>query len=870
MEIKSTPSQVIAWNKEGLNEAIKSFPQVTPITEEMKITHAGVSRMVMLDRYSFKDTAKTTLEAGDLVVLTVKPDPSYPARGIGIIQEINWDEKQAIIYLEEEYRGALEKQAERDSGFVVRSIDSLDKPLEIFYEQIAHRNASGLSAIEATPEKSAESFDAFYHQLSNLNFVPAGRVLYGAGSQTDVTYFNCYVMPFIPDSREGIAEHRKEVMEIMSRGGGVGTNGSTLRPRNTLARGVNGKSSGSVSWLNDIAQLTHLVEQGGSRRGAQMIMLADWHPDIIEFIISKMQNPRMLRYLIEQTKDEQIKQLAEEKLKFIPLSPNEQIMHEQIVSYHERSDHGGFNPEIIAHSKASLRDGGNYEVHHEDFLTGANISVTITSDFMQAVENNEDWPLRFPDVENYSAEEMSAYNTQWPDVGDVREWEEMGYGVKTYRSIPARELWQLINICATYSAEPGIFFIDNANADTNAKAYGQKVVATNPCGEQPLAPYSVCNLAAINLANMANKEKQEVDFKKLKETVRVGVRMQDNVIDATPYFLEANRIQALGERRIGLGVMGLADLLIYTGHRYGSSEGNELIDQVFETIAVTAYETSIELAKEKGSFPYLIGENDADTQALRTRFTQTGYMQKMPEHIREGILTHGIRNSHLLTVAPTGSTGTMVGVATGLEPYFAFKYFRSGRLGKFIEVNAAIVQEYLDAHPTSNADNLPEIFVSAMELEPEEHVDVQTTIQRWVDSSISKTVNAPKGYTVQQVEKIYERLYSGGAKGGTVYVDGSRDSQVLTLKAEENEQDQAITLFEVDEQEIRVVDEVDELRQLVKKAENEHYLQRGHTDDVVFGSDVGDTCPICRQGLVEDIGGCNTCTNCSAQLRCGL
>ena len=141
-------------------------------------------------------------------------------------------------------------------------------------------------------------------------------MLYGA-LDTDVTYFNCYVMPFVADSREGISDHRKQVMEIMSRGGGVGTNGSTLRPRNTLARGVNGKSSGSVSWLDDIAKLTHLVEQGGSRRGAQMIMLADWHPDILEFIISKMQNPRILRFLLENTEEELIKELANEKLKFI-------------------------------------------------------------------------------------------------------------------------------------------------------------------------------------------------------------------------------------------------------------------------------------------------------------------------------------------------------------------------------------------------------------------------------------------------------------------------------------------------------------------------------------------------------------------------
>ena len=686
-------------------------------------------------------------------------------------------------------------------------------------------------------------------------------------SNTDVTYFNCYVMPFIPDSREGISDHRKEVMEIMSRGGGVGTNGSTLRPRNTLARGVNGKSSGSVSWLDDIAQLTHLVEQGGSRRGAQMIMLADWHPDIIEFIISKMQNPRVLQYLIEQTDDEQIKTLAKEKLKFTPLNQAEVTMYENIVRYKTMPGLGAFSEQNIKDAEAKLRDGGTYSVNNPDFLTGANISVTLTDDFMEAIEQDGDWTLKFPDVENYTPAEMAAYNAEWPDSGDVREWADKGYGIRDYRTIKAKELWKLINICATYSAEPGIFFIDNANKDTNAKAYGQKVVATNPCGEQPLAPYSVCNLAAVNLANMVNKDTHTVDYDQLIETVKTGVRMQDNVIDATPYFLEENKKQALGERRIGLGVMGLADLLIYTEQVYGSEEGNKIVDEVFKTIAVSAYEESIALAKEKGSFPFLIGETDEETKALRQKFVQTGYMQKMPEHIREGVLEHGIRNSHLLTVAPTGSTGTMVGVATGLEPYFAFKYFRSGRLGKFIEVNAEIVQEYLDAHPEADAENLPEFFAEAMSLAPEAHVDVQTTIQRWVDSSISKTVNAPKGYQVSQVQSIYERLYKGGAKGGTVYVDGSRDSQVLTLAAEENEAEN-IELFSMEE--ARIVDDSNELRQLVDQAESEHVKSQGHTDDVVFGSDIGDTCPICRSGIVQDIGGCNTCTNCNAQLRCGL
>lgn len=847
-----------------LNQDIKKFPQVYPITEDMHLEQTGVSRLVMLDRYAYKDNKQITLGIGDLIVLTVKNDPNYPARGIGQIQAIDWKQETAEILVEEEFRNALEKKDEQKTGIVTRRLVEIDKPLEIFYEQIAKRVAHSLAENDHTENTNTEK--DFYQQLKTMNFVPAGRVLYGAGSQANVTYFNCYVMPFVPDSRSGIAEHRKKVMEIMSRGGGVGTNGSTLRPRHAIVRGVNGKSSGAVSWLDDIAKLTHLVEQGGSRRGAQMIMLADWHPDIIEFIISKMQNPRILRFLLENMQDTQIQSLIKEKLKFTPLTDNEREMYRYISEQKEQADND-LPLTAIEEAQNLLRDGGRYSVNQPEFLSGANISITLTDDFMQAVENDESWELSFPDLLAYGPEEMNEYNNKWGEIGDVREWEKLGHAVTTYQKLPARELWKLITICATYSAEPGIFFIDNANDQTNAVSYGQKVVATNPCGEQPLAPYSVCNLGAINLANMTDKKSNEVDFDRLIHTVKIAVRMQDAVIDATPYFLAENKKQALGERRVGLGVMGLADLLIYTQKRYGSSEGNQLIDKIFQTIATTAYKESIELAKQKGSFPFLVGKTTEETAQLRKKFIHSGYMKAMPEEIRQAILKYGIRNSHLLTVAPTGSTGTMVGVATGLEPYFAFKYYRSGRLGKFIEVNADIVKEYLSNHPEKNETNLPDFFVSAMELSPEEHVDVQTTIQRWVDSSISKTVNAPKGYTVSQVASIYERLYKGHAKGGTVYVDGSRDSQVLTLKSEENQGEQE-NLFETED--VAVITDREELKHLVNQAEKEHIQQQGHTDDVVYGSEVGDTCPICRQGIVEDLGGCNTCTNCHAQLRCGL
>lgn len=215
----------------------------------------------------------------------------------------------------------------------------------------------------------------------------------------------------------------------------------------------------------------------------------------------------------------------------------------------------------------------------------------------------------------------------------------------------------------------------------------------------------------------------------------------------------------------------------------------------------------------------------------------------------------GIKSSVFIRIQETGSTGTMVGVSTGLEPYFSFSYFRSGRLGKFIEVKADIVQEYLDSHPEADPQNLPHWFVTAMELEPKAHADTQCVIQRWIDSSISKTVNAPKGYSVEQVEKVYERLYKGGAKGGTVYVDGSRDSQVLTLKAEESTQDHdGVLEKEKTQSHVMLIDTINDLR----------------STSVTIGSEVGDTCPICHKGTVEEIGGCNTCTNCNAQLKCGL
>lgn len=826
---------------ELLNEALKKhYPHLVTITEDMHTSYDGIARLVMLDRYAQKDISLDTLTIGDLVVAKIKNDPKFPTLGTGFVLSINKEKVQ--VKVEDEYIGQIDPAHKpTDDGIITLSHGEISKPLEIYYEQIGRRVANHLAEREV---KRDEHSNDFFHEIASGNIVPAGRVLYGAGSNTNVTYFNCFVMPMPDDSRDGISNHRKNVMEIMSRGGGVGTNGSTLRPRNTVALSVGGKSSGAVSWLNDIAQLTDLVQQGGSRRGAQMIMLQAWHPDIIEFIISKMQKASVLLWIQQNFENSQIRELAQNKLKFKPLNSFDREMLSEVVNSTK-------DVEKLAKAQSRLSEGGTYEVINPEFLSGANISVGITNDFMDAVKKDANWQLRFPDINAMTKEQKMFYDKEWGKIGDVREWEKLGYPVKVYSTIRARELWDLINFCATYSAEPGIFFIDRANEMTNAASYGQKVVCTNPCGEQPLAPYSVCNLAAINLSNMINHKTGEILWSKLETTVSRSVRMQDNIIDMTPYFLEENQKQATGERRVGMGVMGLHDFLIWAGIKYGSKQSDELIDKLFEKIATVAYITSAKLAKEKGTFGF-----QKDVESL----LQTGYIKKLPENVKSAIRENGgLRNSHLLTIAPTGSTGTMVGVSTGLEPYFAFKYFRSGRLGKFMEVDQSIVAEWKEIKNWPSDKPLPEIFVSAMDLSPEEHADTQAVIQRWIDSSISKTVNAPKGYSVKQVEKIYMRLYDKGAKGGTVYVDGSRDAQVLSLDKGDN--------LVVETQMIPVSPTAEEkLAELHKK----HADVPGDKQDRNIGTNAGDICPICKEGTVEDLGGCHSCTNCGAQLKCGL
>ena len=627
----------------------------------------SLGEKIFLDRYSLKDGKKETLAVGDTVVVLL--DPKSSQREIGEVVSMAGDSLEVTL---------------RDGASLKTVREHVDKPLELHVEDMMERVARGAAQVEK--EEVRESWQAnFRWLLEGWKFVPGGRILSACGTDQKLTFYNCFVVPSPVDSRDGIICTLSHMAEIMSRGGGVGINLSTLRPRHAYVKGVNGRSSGSVSWGGLYSFVTGLIEQGGSRRGALMLILNVWHPDILEFINSK-------------------------------------------------------------------REAGK--------ITNANISVGVTEDFMQAVKDDADWDLVFPVTSD------PLYASEWH--GDIKEWRAKGGQVTVHKTVKARTIWNNIIESAWASAEPGVWFIDRSNELSNSWYYEDgRIVCTNPCGEQPLPAWSVCNLGHINLSKMSKDG--QVDWETLGQTVRYAIRFLDNIIDTTPYFFEQNKEQQSKERRIGLGTVGLAELLIRQKIKYGSPESEEFISKLYKFIAEQAYQTSADLALEKGAFPKF----EAD------KYLQGKFISRLSEEVREKIAKQGIRNVTLLTQAPTGTVGTMVGTSTGIEPFYFWSYTRRSRLGVNVE-KVSVLEEWQKENPGKNT---PDYFVSALELTPEEHVKVQAAIQYWVDSAISKTCNVPSNYTVEQTRRLYELMYELGCKGGTIYRDKSRDEQVLSTAA---------------------------------------------------------------------------------------
>jgi len=528
------------------------------------------------------------------------------------------------------------------------------RPVDKTIDDTWRRVAAALSVGESEPSHWEQRF---FGAMEDFRFLPAGRIVSGAGTARDVTLFNCFVMGDVPDDMAGIFDGLKEAALTMQQGGGIGYDFSTLRPKGAPVKGVGADASGPLSFMDVWDSMCKTIMSAGSRRGAMMAVLRCDHPDIEAFIEAK-------------------------------------------------------------------RDPGRLRMF--------NLSVLVSDKFMEAVKADRSWELTF--------------------------------GGSTFKSLPARELWDKI-MRATYAyAEPGVIFIDRINARNNLY-YCETIHGTNPCGEQPLPPYGACLLGSVNLARLVNapfEDAAHLDLEDLDDLVTTAVRMMDNVVDVSNFPLEAQRHEAQAKRRIGLGVTGLADALIMCGARYGGARAVELTEIWMRRLQRAAYLASVDLAKEKGAFPlydkdqYLAGET----------------IQGLDLDVKNAIAQHGIRNALLTSVAPTGTISLFAdNVSSGLEPVFSFEYARHVLMpdGERREEQVSDYAYRLFKRLKGETAALPDAFVSVQDLSPHDHLVMQAAVQKYIDSSISKTINVPESISFDDFKDVYVQAFDIGCKGCTTY-----------------------------------------------------------------------------------------------------
>jgi ribonucleoside-diphosphate reductase alpha chain len=548
--------------------------------------------------------------------------------------------------------------------------EAIDRTIEDTWRRVA--NAA------AVPEKEPTRWaERFYAAMSDFRFLPAGRVVAGAGAGRDVTLFNCFVMGAIPDDMGGIFAHLREAALTMQQGGGIGYDFSTLRPRGAYVKGVGADASGPLSFMDVWDAMCRTIMSAGYRRGAMMATLSCDHPDIEAFIEAKREPGRLRMF---------------------------------------------------------------------------NLSVLVTDAFMQAVEQDAPWELHFG------------------GPGDTKT---------VAKALPARELWDKI-MRATYAyAEPGVIFIDRINHRNNLR-YCEYITATNPCGEQPLPPYGACLLGSLNLARFVAEPftpQARLDIEALTRLVPDAVRLMDNIIDISRFPLPQQKDEAEKKRRIGLGVTGLADALILCGLRYGSPEAVAMTEEWLGAIQRAAYLASAELAAEKGAFPlfdrdqYLAGETVA----------------ALGPEIRQAIEQHGIRNALLTSIAPTGTISLFAdNVSSGLEPVFSFRYTRNVLMPDGSRREEEVTDYAYRAYRRLKGDSapLPDYFVDAQTLAPDDHLVMLAAAQRHIDSSISKTINVPVDIAFDAFKGIYTEAYALGCKGCTTYRPNEVTGAVLEARPE--------------------------------------------------------------------------------------
>jgi len=531
------------------------------------------------------------------------------------------------------------------------------EPLENSIEDSCGRIATFLSSKE---KKKAYWKKRFLEVLTSMRFLPGGRIWANAGTGNNLLY-NCWFLN-VEDSRESIFGCLQEAMELMARGGGVGFNLSSLRPKGSPVKKVNGKASGPCSFLDIYNTAVGTISQGGSRRGAAIAILDISHPDIQKFINAKRDESRWNNF---------------------------------------------------------------------------NVSVNVNNDFIKAIKNDEDWILKF--------------------------------GGEEYDKIKAKKLWDEIVDSMWSSGEPGIVNLELANYWSNTQPLGETLLGFNPCSEQILPDRGSCNLGSINLVE--HVKDGHFDFDSFTETVSLAVRMLDNVIDLNEYPYEAHAEVGLSTRRIGLGIMGLANTLFLLKMKYASKDSMVFIEQMLKCLRDNSYLTSIDLAEEHGSFP-LYDE----------KFLKSNYIKTLPKEVKDKIKEKGIRNACLLSQPPTGTTSQVAGVSSGHEPVFEFEFERKDRMGK-VNLIDPIYAEWKKENPEGD---LPSYFITAHDLSPKDHLDVHLLFTKYIDSSVSKTVNFPNKTSKKEISKFLLDALPN-LKGITVYRDGSRWEQVLSKPDDKKE-----------------------------------------------------------------------------------